>query len=113
MNNDETSTLEQETIHLATFIARKTEAGVLIKSIGKFSLKLKSDADSYTKGTITIADNKLPIMSNSQMSRQPQKPIDNNSCILLLGADSSFTTFKLGVLVDDVSEIQQIAYNEV
>jgi len=101
----------QRNITLAAFAARRTDNGVKIKEMGQIELKLSKNLLSHTRGTVTIKNKTLPIVSCVQIHKFPQRVIDENSCILLIADDPSFTTFKLGILVNDITEITKVAHD--
>ena len=107
MNNNKASA-EERTIDLTTFATRRTDGSIVIKNIGVFQLKLACKSDSHTRGTINIAGKTLPILS-SQHTSLSQNEINEDSCILLLDADPSFSNFKIGIIVDDITQITKIA----
>ncbi len=107
--NDNISSTEKKTIDLATYATRRINNGVVIKTLGVFQLKLRSDGDSHTKGTINIAGKTLPILSDRRSTNLSQNEISKDACILLLDADQSFFDFRVGILVDSVAEIAKVA----
>ena len=108
MNNNTTS-VTKESIQLSTFAARNTGERIITRCLGKFTLKLNSNAKSSTRGAVDIEGQTIPILSRSLMSRKPDKAIDENSCILLLETGQPSANYKIGFLVDDVLDIPRIA----
>ena len=103
--------LEQRVLSLAAFAAGKTDNGVKIKEMGEVELKLSDNFSSHTRGTINIAGKTLPVLSSDQMPQIQHSEITEDSCILLLDSNTSSTEFKVGVLVNDVSEIIKVAHD--
>ena len=100
----------QRVVSLAAFAGKKTDNGIMIKEMGLVELKLSENLRSHTRGTIMIDGKILPIVSSDQTPKLPQREINENSCILLIGGDCQYAAFKLGVLVNNTSEITEVAH---
>ena len=94
---------------LTTFAFKKSENGIDIKIIGCLQVKSAPSQPFYSKGIVLLSGKVFSVFDLQALAGLKPKEITDESCIVLLDPDESFTNFSRAILVDDVSEMLKIA----
>ena len=94
---------------LTSFAFKKNQNGIDIKIVGCLEVKSAPSQPYYSKGIVTINHKVFSVFDLQALSGLKPKNITEESCIVLLDPNESFTDFSRAIIVDDVSEMLRIA----
>ncbi len=97
------------TRRFTTFALVRNNDSINVKIIGCFHLEQAPDKHPHIVGTIRIQDMSYPVIDEQIVAGMEPKTITKDSCIVLLNADESLSSFGTAVIVDDVTEVLSMA----
>jgi chemotaxis signal transduction protein len=107
-----TATPRERTVPLLliTFVARRIGSEIQVHCRGCRELILPNDIPpSQLRGTIELDGQPVPLVDASIRSRAEGTEISHSSCIVVIERDYASQRFRVGVIVDDINEVMQLA----
>ena len=94
---------------ITTFAFKRNNAGVEIRIIGCFRIKLAPNQPFYSRGIITVQGRPFPVFDLQVLAGLKPKKLTDESCIVLLDSNEGFDSFSRAIIVDNVTEMLNIA----
>ncbi len=94
---------------ITAFTFEKNDAGVEIKIIGCFRIKLAPNQPFYSRGIITVHGRSYSVFDLQALAGLKPKTVTSESCIVLLDSDEGYNSFSRAIIVDNVTEMLNIA----
>ena len=94
---------------ITVFAFKKNAAGVDIKIIGCFQIKLAPNQPFYSRGIITVQGRPFSVFDLQALAGLKPKAITDESCIVLLDSNEGYNSFSRAIIVDNVTEMLSIA----
>ncbi len=95
---------------LITFVARRIGSEIQVRCRACRELIPPNDTPpSQLRGTIELDGQLVPLVDTSICSRAERTEISHSSCIVVIERDYASQRFRVGVIVDDINEVMQLA----
>lgn len=98
---------------IMAFAFHGSENGIDIKIIGCMDVRSAPRQPVYCKGTVLFEDKIFSVFDLQALAGLKPKTITQDSCIVLLDPNETYTDFSRAILVDDVSEMLRIAERQL
>lgn len=107
--NNNSESINRQGGRVTVFAFKKNTTGVDIKIIGCFQIKLAPNQPFYSRGIITVQGRPFSVFDLQALAGLKPKAVTDESCIVLLDSDEGYNLFSRAIIVDNVTEMLNIA----